>query len=302
VLADAGFRDTAAGDYRLLPCSPGVQAGDTDAALALGIATDLAGNARVQDGVVDIGAYELPALSTDAVVTAWASCASAQNGWAGFALPNGCPPYAYAWSAGGATGSDTSGLAPGLYAFTVTDLQGRSLVQAVTVQQAPPLEVELAVTQASCATCADGSLGAVVFSGAGPYAYAWSNGSTLPVATGLAPGAYAVTVADVWGCDTVLQAVVSYDVSAGSVPGQSAVGGSVTPNPANEGVVVHWGDDAQWLLVHADGRVVRRVHRAGGSSTAERASLAGVAPGAYASVFTDEAGRVTSRTVLVVVR
>lgn len=55
ISADPQFVDAENGDYRLRPTSPCVDAGNT--AYAYG-PVDLAGNARVVNGIVDIGAYE----------------------------------------------------------------------------------------------------------------------------------------------------------------------------------------------------------------------------------------------------
>lgn len=55
---DPLFRDTANGDYSLLPCSPLINAGSNAAAEA--IATDLAGNPRILGGTVDMGPTRLP--------------------------------------------------------------------------------------------------------------------------------------------------------------------------------------------------------------------------------------------------
>lgn len=47
----------ATGDYRLTPCSPAINAGD-NAVIPTGIITDIAGNHRVREATVDMGAYE----------------------------------------------------------------------------------------------------------------------------------------------------------------------------------------------------------------------------------------------------
>jgi hypothetical protein len=54
------FVDATGGDYRLLPGSPAIDAGDNSAITAT---TDLAGNARIQGGAVDMGAYESQGFS-----------------------------------------------------------------------------------------------------------------------------------------------------------------------------------------------------------------------------------------------
>lgn len=52
------FVDTLADDYRLLPCSPGVDAGNNVIVDSLGLTTDLDGNLRIFGDTVDMGAYE----------------------------------------------------------------------------------------------------------------------------------------------------------------------------------------------------------------------------------------------------
>jgi hypothetical protein len=52
------FVDTAAGDYRLQPCSPAVDAGNNAAAQSAGLQYDLDGTPRIRYGAVDMGAYE----------------------------------------------------------------------------------------------------------------------------------------------------------------------------------------------------------------------------------------------------
>ena len=55
---DPLFRDTANLDFSLLSCSPAINAGNNAIIDSLGILEDLAGNNRVLEGTVDIGAYE----------------------------------------------------------------------------------------------------------------------------------------------------------------------------------------------------------------------------------------------------
>ena len=52
------FADTAAGDYRLQPCSPAVNVGNNAASQSAGLQYDLDGAQRIRYGAVDMGAYE----------------------------------------------------------------------------------------------------------------------------------------------------------------------------------------------------------------------------------------------------
>lgn len=57
-LADYGFTDAASGDYTLKKASPLRNAGDNSAWSGIADAKDLAGKARINEDVVDIGCYE----------------------------------------------------------------------------------------------------------------------------------------------------------------------------------------------------------------------------------------------------
>ena len=65
-IADARFRNAAAGDFHLRSGSPAVNAGRTDA--SMWNETDLDGNRRVRGGVVDVGCYEYGADGTAVMV------------------------------------------------------------------------------------------------------------------------------------------------------------------------------------------------------------------------------------------
>jgi hypothetical protein len=61
--ADPKFVSPLTGNFQLQPTSPAINAGSNAAINATGVTTDLAGNPRIFDGVVDMGAYEAQAVS-----------------------------------------------------------------------------------------------------------------------------------------------------------------------------------------------------------------------------------------------
>ena len=138
------------------------------------------------------------------------SCADAADGRAGVLPVGGAPPYAVAWSTGGA-GVQLSGLAAGTYTATITDAQGCTAAQTLTLLAPPKLALDLAVTDPVCPGEAMGRITAAASGGASPYLYALDGGSFVqnPVFQGLASGLYQVAVQDANGCETDSTAAVA---------------------------------------------------------------------------------------------
>lgn len=136
------------------------------------------------------------------------SCPGANDGTATATAMNGVPPYIYLWSNGGATQTIT-GLNPGAYTVTVIDGAGCTATAVVFVIAAPPLEISVSATDVTTCDAADGAATVTIINGLAPLSIAWSNGGTTPTITGLAGGAYGVTVTDANGCTETGTAVVN---------------------------------------------------------------------------------------------
>lgn len=116
------------------------------------------------------------------------------------ALPlNGVGAYQFEWSNGASTQLNT-GLMAGTYQLTVTDANGCPAETSATVTQ--PTEIELTVnsTGVTSVGASDGTVSVFAEGGSPGYDYLWSNGSIMPVQTGLPVGSYSVTVTDLSGC------------------------------------------------------------------------------------------------------
>ncbi len=145
-----------------------------------------------------------PSAIVGTVFTNDVACFGGGDGSAQLLATGGTTPYYYSWSGRPTfSGFDTiQNLAPGTYSVTITDNLGCEEIVPFTIAQPAPLAVSTSVVDASCPTCADGSITANVTGGASPYTYDWF---TAPPQTGqtavlLATGSYSVTVTDNNGC------------------------------------------------------------------------------------------------------
>jgi gliding motility-associated-like protein len=134
------------------------------------------------------------------------SCNGACDGTATAVSSGGTAPYHYVWSTVPVQTTQTAtGLCAGTYTVLVTDTNGCSIVDTVTLSEPPLLTVSLSSTTVSCnAGCTD-TLVAFPVGGIGPYTYCWTppgppcpNGSDTLFNACI--GTYTVTVTDVNGC------------------------------------------------------------------------------------------------------
>lgn len=157
---DPLFRDTANNDYSLLPCSPLLNAGSN--AAAAGILTDIAGNPRIQEGTVDIGAYESAGFTLAAAPMVAPACAGTSGGSISLQPVNGCEPYTYNWLPNAGTGAELNELPPGAYQLTLTDASGRQITDTILVPEAPRPDLSLLATDVNCGNPAGGWAGGFI--------------------------------------------------------------------------------------------------------------------------------------------
>ncbi|MGB0429164.1 MAG: collagen-binding domain-containing protein [Bacteroidia bacterium] len=136
------------------------------------------------------------------------SCNGAADGSATVTVSTGTAPYTYSWTSGSTT-ADANNLTPGTYTVTVTDANGCSVTEQVTITEPTELTGTTATTSATCIDATNGTATVNVQGGTQPYSYSWSSGGTASTETGLGEGTYAVTVTDANGC--VFNATVSID-------------------------------------------------------------------------------------------
>ncbi len=131
------------------------------------------------------------------------TCFGSSDGVIDITVSGGNAPYNYTWS-NASTNEDQTGLAAADYIVTVTDLNGCTLVETITIAQPlATLSTAATVTDISCFGGSDGSIQLTPTGGTAPYTYSWNTGSTNKDIFGLSDGSYQVTIADANGCSIV---------------------------------------------------------------------------------------------------
>jgi len=186
-----------------------------------------------------------PTALTVSVTANTAACLSS-NGDATATPSGGTPGFTYLWNNGQTTQTAT-GLSAGNHTVTVTDLNGCTQTETVTITQANnTLSVSTTSTPAGC-TVSNGTATANASNGTPGYTYLWSNSQTTQTATGLAVGNYTTTVTDANGC-TQAQVVSVTQTSGPSITASATAAnislGATTTLTATGGGTYLWSPSA----------------------------------------------------------
>lgn len=126
-------------------------------------------------------------------------CTSA-TGSATLTATGGSAPYSYSWSHDpSATGSTISNVAPGNYAFQVTDAVGCIRTGTAIVSPVSTINANLNTSGVVCPNTS-GNVSANVNGSNPPFTYLWSTGATTSQLNGVALGGYSCEITDALGC------------------------------------------------------------------------------------------------------
>jgi hypothetical protein len=130
------------------------------------------------------------------------ACNGGNDGSIDITVSGGTNPYSYLWNDGN-TDEDRSGLSANVYTVVVTDDNGCTASETVTITQAGSLVINETHTNVSCNGYSDGSIDLTVSGGTPGYDFLWNDGNTSEDRSGLAAGTYTVTVTDANGCSAM---------------------------------------------------------------------------------------------------
>ncbi|MGP8216987.1 MAG: gliding motility-associated C-terminal domain-containing protein [Bacteroidia bacterium] len=129
------------------------------------------------------------------------TCSGNCNASASASVSGGTAPYSYSWNNGN-TSAAISNLCVGKYIVTVTDNNGCTTKDSVTITQPNPINVTVnSIVNPPCNGACSGSISTTASGGTAPYTYDWSPvGQTTDSASNLCIGTYTLTVTDHNGC------------------------------------------------------------------------------------------------------
>lgn len=127
-------------------------------------------------------------------------CNGACDGTATANAAGGTAGYVYNWVPSSQTTVTTTTLCAGPYAVTVTDGNGCTVTDAVTITEPALITFTFTQNNVTCNGNNDGSVTLSATGGTGVITYSWSSGQTTGNISSLSPGAYVCTATDASGC------------------------------------------------------------------------------------------------------
>ncbi len=126
-------------------------------------------------------------------------CANGTDGSITASVNGGTMPYTYLWS-NGQTSATATGLGAGNHSLIVTDANGCTINDNLTLNEPTAITLNVTTQDATCVGICDGAATVAASGGAGNYTYQWDNGQTTTTANFLCPGPHTVSVTDANGC------------------------------------------------------------------------------------------------------
>ena len=195
-------------------------------------------------------------------------------------VSGGQAPYTYVWNGKEET-NHLTGLLGGIYQVVVTDANGCSIREDITILEPPVIEFIPQVTTAACNV--GGTASVIATGGTGTFNYQWSipNSPNAPAINNLSAGIYSVTISDQNNCSVVTSMEV---LLQGITQCELDIISPITSANGTEGV----------LAINVTGGSAYTYRWNNGDTTA---SITGLNAGSYSVTVTDEFGCACSSSI-----
>jgi PKD repeat protein len=161
-------------------------------------------------------------------------CNGGANGQINLTPSGGTAPYSFNWT-GGVTTEDRSALTAGIYTVTISDANGCTTSNNITITQpANVVSSTVSTNNVTCFGASNGNINLTLSGGTAPYTFNWTGGVTTEDRTGLSAGVYTVTIRDANNCSITNSATITQPSSAVS---STAISSNVSCNGGADGIV-----------------------------------------------------------------
>ncbi len=207
------------------------------------------------------------------------------NGSVVASATGGTAPFTYSWSDGLGNGASKNDLGAGTYTVTVTDVNGCTDTESVTIINIPGPGLDVHASPAEICDGGSTDLTAVVTGGTAPFTYVWSNGLGNGPNKTVSPSittTYSVTVTD--GNDCTETAAVTVTVNYPPIVSTSTTDATCGGANGSATVVASGGGEPYTYLW---------------SNGATTANIVGIVAGSYDVTVTNTYGCITETSVTV---
>jgi hypothetical protein len=155
-----------------------------------------------------------PNALSSSISTIDVKCKGGNDGSASLTVLGGISPYTYQWSGGLGNTPSPGGISANSYQVTITDANGCTLIDNMTISEPNILTVSYSITHVLCNGNITGSIDLSVNGGIMPYTYQWSNNlGTSQDVSNLSAGSYGVVITDANNCTVNRSIIVSEPIS-----------------------------------------------------------------------------------------